>query len=76
MTSTYEFGRDTIQFRTRRQHGPRRPHLHLIGLDDEVLGTDNAKKRGETNMALQDRESLHRVKSTCLPSCARRRERK
>ena len=57
MTSTYEFGRDTVQPRTRRQPGPRRPPLHLKGLDDEVLGTDSAKKRGETNVALQDKES-------------------
>ena len=57
MTSTYEFGRDTVQPRTRRQPGPRRPPLHLKGLDDEVLDTDSAKKRGETNVALQDKES-------------------
>ena len=62
MTSTYAFGRDTIQPSTRRQHGPRRPPLHLKGLDDEVLGTDNAKKRGETNVALQDRESTPQSK--------------
>ena len=61
------FGRDTVQPRTRRQHGPRRPPLHLIGLDDEVLGADNAKKRGETSVALQDRESTPQSSQLLFP---------